>query len=77
MLLSVFAMAQRPTTRLSAAAAQAPASGDKRSVQKGFLKQARTSVVKAPTDMKVYDKDHFAFIGFPFDMDPYDMCTLI
>ena len=76
-LHSVFAMAQRPTTRLSAVAAQAPFSGNKKSLQKGFLKQARTSVAKTPADMKVYDKDHFAFIGFPVDMDPYNMCTLI
>ena len=67
----------RPTTRLSAATAQIPGSGDKRGVQKGFLKQARSAISKVPADMKVDAKDQFAFIGFSVDSDPYEICTLI
>ena len=67
----------RPTTRLSAAAAQVLSAGDKKGVQKGFLKQARSSTSKVSAEMKVDGKDFFAFIGFPTEVDPYDMCTLI
>ena len=67
----------RPTIRLSAAAAQLPVSNDKRGVQKGLLKQARSAISKGPADMKVDEKDHFAFIGFSVDSDPYEICTLI
>ena len=67
----------RPTTRLSAAAAQLPVSIDKKGVQKGFLKQARTAISKGASVMKVDEKDYFAFIGFSLDTDPYANCTLI
>ena len=67
----------RPTTRLSAAAAQLPVSNDKKGVQKGFLKQARTAISKGASVMKVDEKDYFAFIGFSLDTDPHDNCTLI
>ena len=60
----------RPTTQLSAAAAQGSAS-DKRGVQKGFLKQARLATsAKGSADMKIDERNHFAFIGFPLDTDP-------
>ena len=71
-------MAQhRPTSRLSAAAAQVPVSGDKKRMQKGFLKQARPAISKGTSDMKIDSKYYFAFVGFPSDIDPYDMCMLI
>ena len=66
-------VASRPTTRLSAATAQIPGSGDKRCVQKRFLKQARSAISKVPSDMKVDAKDHFAFIWFSVDSDPYEI----
>ena len=74
-VVSCEAMAQqvacsRPTTRLSAATAQ-------KGVQKGFLKHPRTSVSKSGSEMNVDARDYFAFVGFPVNSDPYDMCDLI
>ena len=62
-----------PLTR----SASARVTDAKKGVQKGFLKHARSSQPKIASEMNVEAKDYFAFIGFPVNSDPYEMCNLI
>ena len=62
-----------PLTR----AASAHASDAKKGVQQSLLKNARSSHPKASSEMNVDAKDFFAFVDFPTNSDPYEMCTLI
>ena len=62
-----------PLTR----AASARAHDAKKGVQKGFLKRACSEHPKALSEMNVDAQDYFAFVGFPANSNPDELCIFI